>query len=338
MKQKINWGILSTGHIARLFAEAVLESKTGILGAVASRTLPPAQAFARQYKIPMAYDSYQKLLLDPFVDVIYIGTPHSFHAEWVLRAARAGKAILCEKPLTLHYPTARRLVQAAKNHDVFFMEAFMYRCHPQTAKLVELIQKKRIGQVKLIQASFCFERPLDLKGRLFNRALGGGAIWDVGCYPVSMARLLAGAALGKPFAEPLEVKGTGIVGPRSGVDEFALASLKFPGGILAELSCANRVRRPVGVSIYGTRGWIHAPSPWHADRFRSNGAKLWVHLAGAKKPREIMIHSGQSLYALEVDAVGKALREGRKESPFMPWADSLGNAKTLDAWLRAVGL
>ena len=338
MNQKINWGILSTGHIAQLFAQAVLESKTGILGAVASRSLSQAEAFARRYKIPMAYGNYEKLLLDPFVDAVYIGTPHSLHAEWALKAARAGKAVLCEKPLTLHYPAARRMVQTAQNHGVFLMEGFMYRCHPQTAKLVDLIQKKAVGQVKLIQASFCFERPVDLKGRLFNRALGGGAIWDVGCYPVSMARLLAGAALGKPFAEPLEVKGTGIVGAQSRVDEFALANLKFPGGILAELSCANRVQRPVGVWVYGTKGWIHASSPWHADRFSADGAKILMRRAGSKKTRELRIRSRESLYALEVDAVGKALRRGWKESPAMSWADSLGNAKVLDAWMRAVGL
>jgi predicted dehydrogenase len=337
MKQKINWGILSTGHIADLFAKAVLESKTGILGAVASRSPAQAESFARRHKIPMAYGNYKKLLHDPFVDVIYIGTPHAFHAEWALQAARAGKNILCEKPLTLHYPAARRMIQAAKNHKIFLMEAFMYRCHPQTAKLVELVRQKAIGELKLIQASFCFERPVDLKGRLFNRALGGGAIWDVGCYPVSMARLLAGAALGKPFAEPVEVKGLGVVGAQSRVDEFALASLKFSNGILAELSCANRVRRPVGVSLFGSKGWIHVPSPWHADRFEADGAKIQVYRTGAR-PREIILHPSQSLYSLEVDAVGSALDRGLLESPFMTWKDSLGNARVLDAWMRSVGL
>jgi predicted dehydrogenase len=304
---------------------------------VASRASAPAEAFARRHKIPMAYGSYKKLLHDPFVDAVYIGTPHSFHAEWAQAAARAGKHILCEKPLTLHYPAARRVIQAAKNHKVFFMEAFMYRCHPQTAKLVELVKQKVIGDLKLIQASFCFERPVDLKGRLFNRALGGGAIWDVGCYPVSMARLLAGAAKGLPFAEPLEVKGLGLVGAQSRVDEFALASLKFPGGILAELSCANRVKRPVGVSLFGSKGWIHVPSPWHADRFDASAAKIQVYREGFK-PQEINLHSRQSLYSLEVDAVGAALKKGWRESPFMTWNDSLGNAKVLDAWMRAVGL
>ncbi|MGH7740117.1 MAG: Gfo/Idh/MocA family protein [bacterium] len=337
MNQKVNWGLLSTGHIAGHFAQAVLESKTGILGAVASRTPERAERFARQYKIPMAYGSYKKLLHDPFVDVIYISTPHAFHAEWAVQAARAGKPVLCEKPLTLHYPAARRIIQAAKNNKIFFMEAFMYRCHPQTAKLVELVRKKTIGELKLIQASFCFEQPMDLKGRLFNRALGGGAIWDVGCYPVSMARLLAGAALGKPFAEPTEVKGVGVVGSQSRVDEFALASLKFPNGILAELSCANRVRRPAGVSLFGSKGRIHVPSPWHADRFNAKDAKIEIYRDGAR-PQEITIRSRQSLYALEVDAVGKALKRGALESPAMTWNDTLGNAKVLDAWMRTVGL
>ncbi|HET9870857.1 MAG TPA: Gfo/Idh/MocA family oxidoreductase, partial [bacterium] len=260
-----------------------------------------------------------------------------FHAEWALAAARAGKHILCEKPLTLHFPAARRVIQAAKQHQVFFMEAFMYRCHPQTAQLADLVRRKAVGELKLIQASFCIDRPVDLKGRLFNRALGGGAIWDLGCYPVSMARLLAGAALGKPFADPVEVKGLGLVGGQSRVDEIALGSLKFPGGILAEVSCATRLRRPVGVTLYGTKGTLHVPSPWHADRFKKGAARIRVERDG-QRPREIAVRAGQNLYALEVDAVGAALKAGKLESPFMGWADSLGNAKVLDAWMRAVGL
>ncbi len=150
------------------------------------------------------------------MEAVYIATPHPMHADWALKAAKAGKHILCEKPLTMNHPDSARVVDAARRNRVFLMEAFMYRCHPQTARLVELIRKKCVGEVRLIQASFCFEAPVDVHHRLFNPRLGGGGILDIGCYPVSMARLIAGAVLGKPFAEPLEVKGTAVIGSKAG--------------------------------------------------------------------------------------------------------------------------
>src|ERR1039458_5902085 len=144
---------------------------------------------------------------------------------------------------------AVRMVEAARKNRVFLMEAFMYRCHPQTEKLVELIRGNILGKIRYIRASFCFEAPLDLKHRLFNPGLGGGAILDVGCYPVSMARRVAGARrgreapVGRPFVQPLEVRGSAVRGSKSQVDERALGVLKFPGGILAEISCAIRGER-----------------------------------------------------------------------------------------------
>lgn len=261
----IRWGILSTGHIAGIFAEGVLSSKSGRLTAVGSRSLVSAREFSKKYRIPQAYGSYQELLKDPFVEAVYIATPHPLHARWVIQAAKAGKHILCEKPLTMNYPDTVKVIQAARVSGVFLMEAFMYRCHPQTAKVVELIRQKAIGEVRLIQAAFCFDKPLDPKHRLFNRKLGGGGILDIGCYPVSMARLLAGAALKKSFVEPLEVKGIAVMGTKSRVDEMALASLKFPGDILAELSCCTRVDRgPSMVKIDGSKGSLTIPSPWFA--------------------------------------------------------------------------
>ena len=265
MKSKLRWGILSTGRIAGIFAEGVRRSRSGVLAAVGSRARASAEKFARRFHIPKAHGSYAQLLKDPSVEALYIATPHPHHLHWILKAAKAGKHILCEKPLTLSARDTAKAVEAAGKHQVFLMEAFMYRCHPQTAKLLQLIRQGKIGEVRLIQAVFCFDAPLDLKHRLFNKKLGGGGIWDVGCYPLSMARLLAGAALGKAFVEPLEVKGTGIIGKKSGVDEMALASVKFPGGILAELSCGIRVDRGHSkVHVYGSQGALTVPSPWFA--------------------------------------------------------------------------
>lgn len=334
----IRWGILSTGRIAGIFAEGVLRSKTGLLAAAASRSMGPARGFAKKYKIPRAYGSYADLLKDPAVEAVYIAPPHPFHAQWAVRAAKAGKHILCEKPLTMNARDTARVLRAARQNRVFLMEAFMYRCHPQTAKLVELLRKKIIGEVRLIQASFCFDAEVDLKNRLFNRKLGGGGILDIGCYPVSMARLVAGAARGRDFAEPLELKGTALAGSQSRVDEIALASLKFPGGILAELSCAVRVDRgPSMVKIDGSKGTLTIPSPWFA-KWNAGTSSILLRLNGHKKVRRIPIRCDRNLYTVEADTVAASIRKREKESAAMSWADTLGNMKALDLWRKSAGV
>jgi predicted dehydrogenase len=334
MTRKIHWGILSTGNIARTFAEAVLQSRTGRLIAVASRSQTQAKVFGNSFRIPRTYGKYKELLQDPDVDAVYIATPHPFHIEWAIEAAKQKKHIFCEKPLTINLREALRVVEAARKNQVFLMEAFMYRCHPQTRTLVELIKKKTIGDLRLIQARFCFDRPVDLKSRLFNKKLGGGAILDIGCYPVSMARLLAGVAMGKSFLDPEVVMGTALIGKKSRVDELAIASLRFPGGILAELCCGIRLGRGVGVTLWGSKGRIHVPSPWHPGRWSKGISTIEVALYDKKKPKILKIKETRNLYALEVDEVGRCLSKGRKESPNMSWADSLGNMKTIEQWLR----
>jgi predicted dehydrogenase len=255
----------------------------------------------------------------------------------VLEAAKAGKHILCEKPLTLSARDTAKAVDAARKHKVFLMEAFMYRCHPQTAKLLQLIREGKIGEVRLIQAVFCFDAPVDLKHRLFNKKLGGGGIWDVGCYPLSMARLLAGAALGKAFVEPLVVKGIGVLGRESGVDEMALASLKFPGGILAEISCGIRVDRGRSkVHVYGSQGALTVPSPWFAT-WRPGTSFILFQPKGGKREVKIPIQSGQPLYVWEADEAAACIRRGALESQAMGWKDSLGNAQSLDLWRAGLG-
>jgi predicted dehydrogenase len=307
------------------------------LEAVGSRSLDSARSFARKWKAPKAFGSYEKLLGDPAVEAVYIAPPHSFHAQWAIQAARSGKHILCEKPLALNYPDAKRIVEAARKKGVFLMEAFMYRFHPQMAKLVELIRKGTIGRVRLIQASFCFDAPMDLKDRLFNRELGGGCILDVGCYPISLVRFIAGVSQGRPFAEPQEVEGTALIGEKSGVDEIALASLKFPAGILAEISCASRAVQKSVVTIIGSKGQITIPSPWFGTPPKSD-PHILVQWKNEKKPLKIRIRGGQNLYGLEADAVARAVRRGQKQFAAMGWADSLGNMVVLDRWRKAVGM
>jgi predicted dehydrogenase/aryl-alcohol dehydrogenase-like predicted oxidoreductase len=333
MPKKLAWGIISTGRIAHTFAKGLAESKTGKLVAIGSRTQAAAQAFGEEFGAPHRHGSYEDLLADPEVEAVYIATPHPMHAEWAIKAAEASKHILCEKPLALNYPQAMAIVQAARRHDVFLMEAFMYRCHPQIAKLVELIREKAIGDVCLIQATFSFRSGFDPKGRLFSNALGGGGILDVGCYCTSIARLVAGAALGRDCAEPLEVKGVAHVG-ETRVDEYAVAVMRFPGDILAYVATGARLSQENVVRISGTEGSIFLGSPW----FGGPEGEIVVHRQGEKEPRVVNARCSTGLYALEADAVAENLERRQARPPAMTWEDTLGNMRTLDRWRESIGL
>src|SRR5262249_55744447 len=154
------------------------------------------------FHLPHEHGSYPELLANPAVDAVYIATPHPEHAAWAIRCAEAGKHILCEKPLTMSLAETETVVAAARAHDVFLLEAFMYLSHPLTSQWLQLLKDGAIGDLQVIQSSFSFRADWQPAGRLLNPALGGGGILDVGCYPVSLARLAAGMALGQPFAEP----------------------------------------------------------------------------------------------------------------------------------------
>ncbi len=330
---KIRWGILSTGKIAGTFSLGVRGSKTGTLTAVGSRSLNSAQMFAKKFRIPKVHGSYEALLKDPAVDAVYIATPHPMHLEWAVKAAKAGKHILCEKPLGMTASEAKRMIDAARKYKVFFMEAFMYRCHPQTAKVVQLIRSGMIGEVRLIQASFCFNVPFDGNHRLFNKKLGGGAILDIGCYPASFSRLVAGANQKKLFMDPIQIKGLTHRG-KSGVDEWATALLKFPGEIQAEIACASRADREGAARVCGSKGTLTIERPWFAS-WNAGKSKIIFQKNWNTKPKNIWIKSDRGLYAVEADEAGRCIQKGLRESPVMSWADSLGNAKTLDAWMKS---
>ena len=336
MGEKLRWGILAAGNIAKTFAKGLAGSKTGRLVAVGSRSKEKAEAFAREFGEVRAHGSYEDLLADTDVQAVYVATPHPLHAEWTIKAAEAKKHILCEKPLTLNFAGAMAAVEAAREHDVFLMEAFMYRCHPQTERLVELLRDQVVGEVRLIGATFGFHAGFNPSARLFSGALGGGGILDVGCYAVSLARLVAGVAAGKTIAEPLDVSGTGFLGS-TGVDEWAVASLKFPGGIVAQLATSVSVALDNKVHIFGSDGHILLEDPWIPGRDASP-SKILVHRKGEKEPQEILIRPDRDLYSIEADTVAEHLAARQAAFPAMTWADSLGNSRTLDRWREAVGL
>ncbi|HLG76799.1 MAG TPA: Gfo/Idh/MocA family oxidoreductase, partial [Ktedonobacteraceae bacterium] len=262
MSQKLSWGILGAGSIARAFAEGLSQSQTGTLLAVGSRTQAAAESFGAAWNVPRRYGSYEQLLADSDIQAIYIATPHPMHAEWAIKAADAGKHVLCEKPLALNHADAMAIVEAAVRNDVFLMEAYMYRGHPQIARLVELIQSGVIGQVRVIEATFAFQAVFHPESRLFKNELGGGGILDVGGYCTSMARLIAGAAVGKPFVEPTQVVATGHLNETTHVDEYTVASLTFPNGILAQLFTGVRVNGENVVRVFGSEGHLEITDPW----------------------------------------------------------------------------
>jgi predicted dehydrogenase/aryl-alcohol dehydrogenase-like predicted oxidoreductase len=334
MSGALRWGILGTGRIARTFATALAETDSGVLVAVASREQDAADRFGDEFGVPDRYAAYELLLADPDVDAVYIAAPHPFHAEWAIRAADAGKHILCEKPLTLNHPTAMAVVQAARRNDVFLMEAFMYRCHPQTQRLVDLIREGAIGQVRLIEATFGFRSRSAPESRLYSRSLGGGGILDVGGYCISMARLIAGAASGLSASlDPLDVQAAARIGD-TGVDEHAAALLTFPGGIIAQVATGIAVSQQNAVRVHGTEGDLFLPSPW----FAGGETQSVIHLTRAGQTEVLADEHVKSAYAFEADVVARHVAARQAPWPAMTPDDSLGNMKTLDRWRRAIDL
>lgn len=328
---KTAWGVLGTGRIAARFAADLARSRTGQLSAVGSRDIDSATEFAATHGVSRAYGSYSELLADDDIEVVYIATPHTLHTQLAILAAEAGKHVLSEKPLTADHATSMAVIDAAQRNDVFLMEGYMYRCHPQTAALVTLIRDGAIGAVRHIAASFAFVAGAQRSGRLFDPELGGGGILDVGGYPVSMARLIAGVAVGADFAEPVEIAGAGHCGP-TGVDEWATATLRFASGITASLDTGVRLRAENVLRVSGSEGFLVVESPWTPGA--DEPTRIMVHRVDTE-PREVLIDP-VPLFAAEADEVAERISE--RQSPAMSWADTLGNMRVLDEWRRLVGV
>ena len=334
---ELRWGILSTGRIARTFATQLGPSASGVLAGVASRTEETARAFAEDFGGVSAYGSYEALLGAADVDAVYIAPPHPLHVEWSLKAVEAGKHVLCEKPMGINHAQVMALVDAAGSRDVFLMEAFMYRVHPQTERLRELLAQEVIGEVRHIRASFGFHAPYNADSRLFRNDLAGGGLLDVGCYPVSMARMVAGAHTELGFLDPDAVDAHGFL-DENGVDRWAAALLKFPGGVSAQLTTSCSLELDNELEIYGSRGRIRVPSPWFCGGGREGGAWEIQILRPGQEAEVVHVDEPRGLFTIEADRVAAEIEGGRRECSAMRWDDSLGNARTLDAWRRAIGL
>jgi predicted dehydrogenase/aryl-alcohol dehydrogenase-like predicted oxidoreductase len=335
--QPIRWGIIGPGTIARTFADGVAHSRTGKLVAIATRN-PEKPGLGDGFPGARIVNGYDALLADKDVDAIYIATPHTGHAEWAIKAIRAGKHVLVEKPIALTAYDAEAIYYEARKAGVFAGEGFMYRVHPQTEKLVELVKSGVIGTVRIIRSSFGFNMgSFKPEHRLFANETAGGGILDVGGYPVSMARLIAGAVEGKPFLEPEKVSGVAHLG-QSGVDEWASAVLKFPNSIIAEVSCSIMAQQDNTLRIIGSEGRIEVKDFWFASGHKGGIGKIEIFKGSGQETVEVK--EERWLYSFEVDAAGDAIRAGEKEfrSPGMSWADSIANLRVLDQWRASVGL
>ena len=315
---KLRWGLLSTARINQALLPPLRASARNELTAVASRDLERAQAYAKEQGIPRVFGSYEAMLADPDVDVIYNPLPNSLHMEWTIKAAQAGKHVLCEKPLALTVEEVDAIAAAAQQAGVVVMEAFMYRHHPQTLKVKELVDGGAIGKLQLVRGSFTFDISDENDVRL-NSSLGGGSIWDIGCYPISYARLIAGA-------EPVEVFGWQKTGAGSGVDESFFGQLHFSNDVYAQFDCGFRTPQRTHLELVGNKGSITIKVPFTPK------LKEEIIVATADEKR-VITTPGEDLYLGEVENMADAILYGH--APRMGLADSRSNVAAIQALLRS---
>jgi predicted dehydrogenase len=321
MKKIIRWGILGPGRIAHKFAQSVKCSEAAEIAAVGSRSIERALEFAKEYGISRAYGSYADLAADPDIDIIYVATSHPAHFECALLCLKAGKAVLCEKPFTLNAPETKILIQAARASKIFLMEAMWMRYLPAIVKVRELLAQGAIGEIRMVKADFGNRIPWDPAGRLLNPELGGGALLDVGIYPVSFASMVLGAS-------PTKITGVAYLG-ETGVDEQFSAVLGYEAGNIAALSGAVRTSLSNEARIIGIDGYIRVPDFWRASA-------LELHKTGQMEKFEIPFRS--TGYIHEAEEAMYCLREGLTESNVMPLDESLKIMKILDTLRKQWGL
>jgi xylose dehydrogenase (NAD/NADP) len=322
----MRWGVISTGHIARKFIAGLRLSEREQVVALASRDAGKAAATASELGVPRFYGNYPALLGDPEVEAVYIALPNSMHAEWTIAAARAGKHILCEKPLGVSADEAVAMFSAARTGGVWLMEAFMYRFHPRTLKIKELIDGGTIGPVRLIRTSFGFTLTDQANVRL-STELAGGALLDVGCYCVNFARMIAGRA-------PTRVHATARWAP-SGVDETLAGTLEYGDGAIAQIACSFASSFHSTVQVIGGAGIVEAYMPFNPPA--DQPSRLRVHLGAGYAQVEEIAFPPVNQYQLEAEGFGHLIGAGHRGHglPEMPLAETLDNMATIEALLRS---
>lgn len=316
---KVRWGILGAANIAaRAVIPGIQGSETGIVTAVASRHVDKARAMAERFGVPAWYGDYDALLESPEIDAVYIPLPNHLHAPWTIRAAQRGKHVLCEKPAALNAAQAAEMVAACREFQVKFAEAFMYRHHPRYQTLREILARGEIGRIRSLDASFTFNIANASTNVRFDRAMGGGGLYDVGCYPVSVARLLLDA-------EPTSAAVVAQFSPRhGGVDMMASGLLEFPEGVALTFRCGMWSYGRQHLEILGERGRITVPTPFLGP------PDFELEVEGVKRTETF---PDLNPYSLEADDLGQAILHDAPLA-FRP-DDAVRNMAALDACLAS---
>jgi predicted dehydrogenase len=318
---KIRWGVAGPGGIATRFAEGMRLVDDGEITAVASRSIERATEFADRFGVRTRHGAYDDLASDPDVDVVYVATPHARHEADTISLVEAGKHVLCEKPFALNARQARRMVDAARAHGVFLMEAMWSRFLPAYRVLRDVLAEGRIGEPLLVEADFGFRMPVMPEHRLFDRSLGGGALLDLGVYPVQLCSMVLGT--------PDRVAAEAAVG-RTGVDEQVAAVLHHSTGGLGVVKAAIRVAMQCRARISGSDGWIDLPAFMHRPEE--------ISVSDASGTERIDTDFGGDGLRFQVLEVHRCLQEGALESPVMPLDETVSIATTLDAIRAQIGV
>ena len=315
--EKLKWGLLSTARINRAVIPPIRLSKRSELIAVASRDQATSEAYAKKWDIPRAFGSYEAMLSDPGINAVYISLPNHLHAEWSVKCAAYGKHVLCEKPLALSIMEVDRTIEAAKKHRVVIAEAFMYKHHPQTLKVVELVRQRAIGDLLVVKGTFTFNLTHPNDVRLYPE-MGGGSVWDVGCYPISFSRLVAAA-------EPIEVFGWQVLGP-TGIDEVFVGQMRFASGLLAQFESGFRTPYRTGMEIIGSTGSIRIERPFKPECDKPIGIFHGDRTESIRVP-------DQELYQGEIEDMENAALDGKPQR--VPLEDSRKNVAVIKALLES---
>ena len=325
----IRWGILGTGAIAKAFAEAIQETE-GDLIAVASNTKQRAEEFVKDYQCEPV-EGYHNLISNPAINAVYVATPHTSHFELSAECLRNKKAVLCEKPMTMNATETMALIDLSRKHNTLLMEAFMYKIHPQTQKIISLVKDRLQGPLQ-IKANFCFSVDVPETHRLVNKDLGGGSILDIGCYPTSISRYVVGAINNKGFMNPISFKAEGELNSQ-GIDLNASAKLKFEDGSVAEIKSATNKQTETDVVISDNQFSLIVNQPWHCGEFTDRKSDIRIlNKDGTEEKYEIETEKG--LYAIQIDHFSELFNNRSIESSLIPHNDSHGNMISLDSWRK----
>ena len=331
---KIKWGIIGSGNIADAFAHSVKYCQDSDLVSVFGRNEEAVKQFSSKFTIK-SYTNLDSFFTSDEIDAVYIATPHSSHFTYSLEAIKNNKHILCEKPLTMNYLESMTLLSLAKEAKVFLMEAYMYRTHPQTFNILDHLDLFKNTQEKIfIESSFGFSAELPKEHRLRNPLLGGGAILDVGCYPLSMVKLIAGNLQGMPFADPESIIATGRL-DETGVDLQSEAHLVFSDQIEAKISCAIDEEYSNDLKIKSGNLELIVEQPWHCGQFQDGNSSIKI-LDSGNLIKEVSYLDTVGLFTREIDHASKCIQEEKFESALVSHADTQSNMLWLDKWRQEI--